>query len=131
MASGLVRRFAKRPLKDWPTHDHDCKAEEQGVLALSSNYALYADLSNRVMSVLSVYSPCTEVYSIDECFVDLTGTPKLRDVSYAMREQVMQCTGINLAANPLALEQLEEAFGNCVVMAVAASAHAADQVVFS
>ncbi len=74
----------------------ECKAlaEEHGIVALSSNYALYADLSNRVMSVLSTYSPRTEVYSIDECFVDLTGTPKLRDVSYQMREQVMQWTGI-------------------------------------
>jgi DNA polymerase V len=74
----------------------ECKAlaEEHGILALSSNYALYADLSNRVMNVLSTYSPRTEVYSIDECFVDLTGTPKLRDVSYQMREQVMRWTGI-------------------------------------
>lgn len=57
----------------------ECKAltEEHGILALSSNYALYADLSNRVMNVLSTYSPRTEVYSIDECFVDLTGTPVL------------------------------------------------------
>ena len=74
----------------------ECKplAEERGVLALSSNYALYADLSNRVMSILSEYSPRSEVYSIDECFVDLTGTPKLRDVSYQIREKVIQWTGI-------------------------------------
>jgi len=74
----------------------ECKelAEAHGVLALSSNYALYADLSNRVMNILSDYSPMTEVYSIDECFVDLTGMPKLRDISYQMRERVMQWTGI-------------------------------------
>lgn len=74
----------------------ECKelAEEHGILALSSNYALYADLSNRVMSILSDYSPRHEVYSIDECFVDLTGTSKLRDVSYAMRERVIAWTDI-------------------------------------
>jgi DNA polymerase V len=74
----------------------ECKelAEEHGILALSSNYALYADLSNRVMSVLSEYSPSYEVYSIDECFVDLTGMPKLRDTSYQMRQRVIQWTGI-------------------------------------
>lgn len=74
----------------------ECKqqAEEQGILALSSNYALYADLSNRVMSVLAEYAPLTEVYSIDECFVDMSGTHKLRDVSYEMRQRVMQWTGI-------------------------------------
>ncbi len=74
----------------------ECKAlaEQHGILAMSSNYALYADLSNRVMSILSEFSPRHEVYSIDECFVDLTGTPKMREVSYAMRERVMQWTGI-------------------------------------
>jgi DNA polymerase V len=74
----------------------ECKALAQahGILALSSNYALYADLSNRVMSILSDYSPRHEVYSIDECFVDLTGTPQLREVSYAMRERVIAWTGI-------------------------------------
>jgi DNA polymerase V len=74
----------------------ECKelAEEHGILALSSNYALYADLSNRVMSILSSYSPRHEVYSIDECFVDLTGTPQLKEVSYQMRERVMAWTGI-------------------------------------
>jgi DNA polymerase V len=68
--------------------------EQHGILAMSSNYALYADISNRVMSILSEFSPRVEVYSIDESFVDLTGTPKLRDVSYAMRDRVMQWTGI-------------------------------------
>lgn len=74
----------------------ECKelAREHGVLAFSSNYALYADLSNRVMSILSDYAPRHEVYSIDECFVDLTGTPKLREVSYSMRERVGMWAGI-------------------------------------
>jgi DNA polymerase V len=73
-----------------------CKelAEEHGILALSSNYALYADMSNRVMSILGRYAPRQEVYSIDECFLDLTGVPKLRDLSYEMRERVLRWTGI-------------------------------------
>ena len=74
----------------------ECKAlaEEHGILAFSSNYALYADMSNRVMSILSQFSPRHEVYSIDECFVDLTGIRKLRDVSYTMRQRVGMWTGI-------------------------------------
>ncbi len=74
----------------------ECRQLEQdhGLLALSSNYALYADLSNRVMAILSDFSPCHEVYSIDECFVDLTGISKLREVSYVMRERVGKWTGI-------------------------------------
>ncbi len=74
----------------------ECKAlaEQHGILALSSNYALYADMSNRVMAILSDYSPRHEVYSIDECFVDLTGTPNLKETSYQMRERVIAWTGI-------------------------------------
>jgi DNA polymerase V len=73
-----------------------CKelAEEHGILALSSNYALYADMSNRVMSILASYAPRQEVYSIDESFLDLTGVPKLRELSYEMRERVLRWTGI-------------------------------------
>jgi DNA polymerase V len=74
----------------------ECKelAEEHGILAFSSNYELYADLSNRVMKTLSDFSPSQEVYSIDECFVDLTGIPRLREVSYAMRQRVGMWVGM-------------------------------------
>jgi len=74
----------------------ECKAmaEEHGIVAMSSNYALYADLSNRVMNILGDYSPLREVYSIDECFLDLTGMPKLRDVTYSMLERVGKWTNI-------------------------------------
>jgi DNA polymerase V len=47
--------------------------ERQGLILMSSNYALYGDLSARVMSVLATFSPGVEVYSIDECFLDLEG----------------------------------------------------------
>jgi len=48
-------------------------AGRHGIVALSSNYTLYADLSNRIMATLAGFSPKQEVYSIDECFLDLTG----------------------------------------------------------
>jgi DNA polymerase V len=69
-------------------------AEKHGILALSSNYALYADMSNRVMSILADLAPRQEVYSIDESFLDLTGIAKIRELSYKMREQVLKWTGI-------------------------------------
>ena len=69
-------------------------AHQHGILALSSNYALYADMSNRVMQILGSYSPEVEVYSIDECFVDLTGQAQLKATSYAMRERVFKWTGL-------------------------------------
>lgn len=48
-------------------------ARRHGIIAFSSNYTLYADISNRVMSVLAEFSPQQEIYSIDECFLDLSG----------------------------------------------------------
>lgn len=48
-------------------------AKRHGITACSSNYSLYADLSNRVMSLLSQLAPHQEVYSIDESFLELTG----------------------------------------------------------
>ena len=51
------------------------QCDQQAIEVLSSNYALYADMSSRMMSVLSEYVPGIEVYSIDECFLDLTGMP--------------------------------------------------------
>ena len=45
-------------------------------MAFSSDYALYADLSNRVVQVMSDFSPAMEVYSSDESFLDLAGMPK-------------------------------------------------------
>jgi len=44
----------------------------------SSNYALYADMSNRVMTILEDMAPSVEVYSIDEAFMDLTGLDRLQ-----------------------------------------------------
>lgn len=53
---------------------------------LSSNYALYGDMSARVMDVLSRFSPGVEIYSIDEAFLDLTG----------IREEDWEAWGRNL-----------------------------------
>ncbi len=41
-------------------------ARKHGILAYSSNYTLYADMSNRMMRVLGSYSPQQEIYSIDK-----------------------------------------------------------------
>jgi DNA polymerase V len=47
--------------------------KEKIVHVFSSNYALYGDLSNRVMGVLSQFSPNLEIYSIDEAFLSFDG----------------------------------------------------------
>lgn len=71
-------------------------AEEQGVIAYSSNYALYADMSNRVMSILRHFSPAQEVYSIDESFLDLSqfATRDLHAYAQSLRQTVLQWTGL-------------------------------------
>lgn len=70
--------------------------EEAGLVALSSNYALYGDMSARVMNVLATFAPAVEVYSIDECFLDLGGMPAadLTDWARQIRATVRQWTGI-------------------------------------
>jgi DNA polymerase V len=90
--SGEAKALGIRMGQPW----FECKAlaEAHGIVAMSSNYALYADLSNRVMNTLSQFAPRHEVYSIDECFVDLTGMPDPRELGYAMRARVMKWTGI-------------------------------------
>ena len=62
----------------------------------SSNYALYADMSERVMQCLEPYSPQVEVYSIDESFLDLTGLCQHNPSAYAqqIKKSVYRATGI-------------------------------------
>lgn len=57
-----------------------------GIVAFSSNYELYADMSNRVMTTLEEMSPRVEIYSIDEAFCDLTGVRNCRDLTEFGRE---------------------------------------------
>ncbi|MGS6252783.1 Y-family DNA polymerase, partial [Enterobacter mori] len=52
-----------------------------GVVCFSSNYELYADMSNRVMTTLEEMSPGVEIYSIDEAFCDLAGVRNCRDLT--------------------------------------------------
>lgn len=52
-----------------------------GIVCFSSNYELYADMSNRVMTTLEAMSPRVEIYSIDEAFCDLTGVRNCRDLT--------------------------------------------------
>jgi nucleotidyltransferase/DNA polymerase involved in DNA repair len=51
------------------------RAKEWGLVALSSNYELYGDISARVMELLGRYSAWLEVYSIDEAFLGVKGSP--------------------------------------------------------
>lgn len=65
-----------------------------GILAFSSNYELYGDLSQRVMSVIESMVPAVEVYSIDESFCDLTGISDRLQMGRDIRARVLKLTGI-------------------------------------
>jgi DNA polymerase V len=73
-------------------------ARQHNIVALSSNYALYADMSSRVVSILRDYSPHVEVYSIDESFLGLDGLetlwPSFADMGQFIRQRVRQWTGL-------------------------------------
>lgn len=62
----------------------------------SSNYNLYGDMSDRVMDTIKKFANKVEVYSIDECFVDLTDVPNedLNDILFLIKEEVKRLTGI-------------------------------------
>ena len=49
------------------------EVRQHRIAVFSSNYELYADMSNRVMTILKEFAPGIEIYSIDECFLDLRG----------------------------------------------------------
>lgn len=70
-------------------------ADTHGLIALSANFNLYGDLSNRMMSVIGQFSPLQEIYSIDESFLDLTGVPGTgREIGSEIRRRVRQWVGI-------------------------------------
>ena len=66
------------------------------VAVYSSNYALYGDISRRVMKVLKTFSPKVEIYSIDEAFIDLSFIDEkgVEDYGREIRSRVLKWTGI-------------------------------------
>lgn len=69
--------------------------ESSGLVALSANFALYGDLSDRMMSLAAGLGPQQEVYSIDESFIDLTGVRgNLVERCHKVRSRILQWVGI-------------------------------------
>lgn len=74
--------------------------EKNEVAVFSSNYTLYGDMSRRVMSLLSTYTPSIDIYSIDEAFLDFTGIAKgevLKQYAEDMVRQITKGTGIPIS----------------------------------
>ena len=89
--------------------------KQHGIIGLSSNYALYADMSNRVMSILRDFSPNQEVYSIDECFLDVTGFSFINLVEYGqtMRKRILDWTGLPVCVGIGATKTLAKLANHC------------------
>lgn len=73
--------------------------DKHGVQSFSANFALYGDMSRRVMDVLSYFAPDIEPYSIDEAFINLKqlGIKDYQDWGEAVAKRVMQWTGVSVA----------------------------------
>nr|WP_315200144.1 Y-family DNA polymerase [uncultured Flavobacterium sp.] len=70
--------------------------QEKKVTLFSSNYALYGDLSNRVMSILGQFTPNVEIYSIDEAFLNFDGLDILEyhDYGLQMKKRIHKWVGL-------------------------------------
>ena len=70
-------------------------AESHGLVALSANFALYGDMSDRMMSLAAGMGPGQEIYSIDESFISLDGVRgDLAERAWRVRERILRWTGI-------------------------------------
>jgi len=73
--------------------------KRQGIHVFSSNFALYGDMSQRIMNTIAKYSPNVEVYSIDEAFIDFSGFEytDLKTYGIQLRAEVLQGIGVPIS----------------------------------
>jgi len=92
----IVRSYDAKPFVKMgePYFQIKQRLEQHGIVAFSSNYALYGDMSERVMSLIESMVLAAEVYSIDESFADFTGLPDATAMGRALRARILKCTGI-------------------------------------
>lgn len=100
-----------------PWFQIQAEARRYGIVAFSSNYALYADMSNRVVEVLSDFSPNLEVYSIDESFLDLSGmslrTESLAAYGVEIRQRVADWLGLAVCVGIAPTKTLAKLANHC------------------
>ena len=90
------------------------EAKRYGIVAFSSNYALYADMSNRVVEVLGQFTPNLEVYSIDESFLDLSGFQRDRfEYGQTIRQRIQQWLGLAVCVGIAPSKTLAKLANHC------------------
>ena len=79
-----------------PAFENEELFRKNNVQVFSANFALYGDMSHRVMSILEEYSPEMEIYSIDEAFLKLKNFERIDLFAHgkSMRNKVLKWTGI-------------------------------------
>ena len=82
-----------------PAFKYENIFKENDVEVFSSNFPLYGDMSSRVMSILSKFTPNIEIYSIDEAFLKFEGFEKFNIESYCqeIKNTVFKWTGIPIS----------------------------------
>lgn len=81
-----------------PAFEYEHLFRRYKVKVFSANFPLYGDMSRRVMSLLSNFSPHQEIYSIDECFLNLEGiNVDLQKYGLEMKARIEKGTGIPIS----------------------------------
>lgn len=101
-------------------------AKEHGIVGMSSNYTLYGDMSRRVMSILGEMAPRQEIYSIDECFLDLTGIRDREALARVMRLRVLQWTHLPVCVGIAPTKVLAKLANHCAKKGLAGSGGVCD-----
>lgn len=97
-----------------PWFELEKQAKQLGVVEFSSNYELYANMSNRFMATLKQFAPRQEVYSIDESFLDLTGMKRdLIAYGQEIKNTVMQWTGLPICVGIGSTKTLAKLANHC------------------
>jgi DNA polymerase V len=105
------------------------QARQHGIIPFSSNYALYADMSNRVVDILAQFSPAIEVYSIDECFLDLAAlAARTGRAAYGqqIRERIQRWLGLAVCVGIASTKTLAKLANHCAKKDLAGSAGVCD-----
>jgi DNA polymerase V len=98
-----------------PWFDVQKKFSRQDLIVLSSNYALYADMSNRVMALINNFTPDAEVYSVDEVFCNLVGFSRndLTAYGHDIKKTIWQWTGLPVCVGIATTKTLAKLANHC------------------
>ena len=82
-----------------PAFKHESFFEQNKIHIFSANFALYGEMSQRIMNIVGEFSPDMEIYSIDEAFLKFEGFDKfdLSVQAHKMQEKVFKWTGVSVS----------------------------------